>query len=52
MKGRFPLEKTEQDKKAFVERVKNMINWPECEGCKKRKEFLMNKAKEIKQWLS
>lgn len=51
MKGRF-TQKTDEQKKALAERVKEMLTWPECEGCKKRKEFLINKAKEIKQWLS
>jgi len=51
MKGRF-VQKTEAQKAAWSERAKEMLKWPECEGCKKRKEFLIQKAKEIKQWLS
>lgn len=51
MRGRF-VEKSEADKIAWAERVKQMLTWKECDGCKKRKEFIINKAKEIKEWLS
>ena len=51
MKGRF-REKTEDEKKAWAEHLKKMLTWPECQGCKQRKEWLINKAKEIKKWLS
>lgn len=40
MRGRF-MEKTEEDKKAWSERVKEMLTWKECDGCKKRKEALL-----------
>lgn len=46
MRGRF-IEKSEEDKKAFVERMKDMLTWKECEGCKKRKEWIQNKLKGI-----
>lgn len=40
MRGRF-TQHTEEQKKSWSERVKDMLTWKECEGCKKRKEFLM-----------
>ena len=49
MRGRF-VEKTESEKQAWSDRVKAMLQWPECEGCKKRKEFIVKKFKEITKW--
>lgn len=39
------VERTEAEKQAWTERVRQMLTWPECDGCKKRKEWLANKLK-------
>lgn len=44
MRGRA-VERTEADKVAWQERVREMLRWPECEGCKQRKEWIANKLK-------